>query len=163
MIAYQAEAWHDLFVAVAGAAAALGGLFFVAVSLNLSQILEVKTLPSTAARSLSVLLGLLLLSIFALTPGQSRELLGGEVAALGLLLAVSSTISAARSHRYSKRWGWTLLTLLLALVSTVPMVIAGLSLIAGAGGGLYWAVLEITTGFSVPVYYSWILLIEIRR
>ncbi len=34
MTAYQPEQWHDMFVAIAGAAAALTGLIFVAVSIN---------------------------------------------------------------------------------------------------------------------------------
>jgi hypothetical protein len=34
---YQPEQWHDFFVMVGGAAAALAGLVFVALSLNLTS------------------------------------------------------------------------------------------------------------------------------
>ncbi|HEX2746304.1 MAG TPA: hypothetical protein VHN16_18150 [Streptosporangiaceae bacterium] len=37
--AYNPETWHDFFIAAAGAAAALSGLIFVAVSINLRDIL----------------------------------------------------------------------------------------------------------------------------
>jgi hypothetical protein len=40
MTAYQPERWHDMFVAMARAAAALTGLIFVAVSINLEQVLK---------------------------------------------------------------------------------------------------------------------------
>jgi hypothetical protein len=40
MTSYQPESWHDLFVASAGAAAALTGLIFVAVSINLAKIVD---------------------------------------------------------------------------------------------------------------------------
>lgn len=163
MVGYEVEPWHDLFVAVAGAAAALGGFFFVAVSLNVSQILEVKTLPPVAARSLAIVLGLLLLSLLGLTPGQSRTALGWEITALGLIMVVGLALSAARTHRHARNWRWTLATIALALISTLPMAVAGLSLVAGTGGGLYWTVVEMITGFTVAFYYSWILLIEIRR
>jgi hypothetical protein len=36
--AYDPETWHDLFLGAAGAAAALSGLIFVAVSINLRGI-----------------------------------------------------------------------------------------------------------------------------
>ncbi len=76
MIAYQPDQWHDLFVAMAGAGATLAGLIFVAVSLSHERILELAALPALAARSLIVLVGLVLVSIFALTPGQDHQVLG---------------------------------------------------------------------------------------
>jgi hypothetical protein len=59
MTAYQPALWHDLFVAMAGAAAALAGLIFVAVSISLEQILKYRALPVRAVETLSILLGLL--------------------------------------------------------------------------------------------------------
>jgi modulator of FtsH protease len=53
MTAYQPEQWHDLFVATAGAAAALAGLIFVAVSINLEQILKYPALPPRGSRSIA--------------------------------------------------------------------------------------------------------------
>jgi hypothetical protein len=41
----ESAEWHDLFVAIAEAAAALAGLLFVAVSINLSRILQFKVCP----------------------------------------------------------------------------------------------------------------------
>ena len=55
--AYDPEQWHDLFVAVAGASAALLGLLFVAVSINLERILSYKGLPERALETLLLLLG----------------------------------------------------------------------------------------------------------
>ena len=40
MFAYDPSEWTDLFVATAGASAALAGLVFVAVSINLERILS---------------------------------------------------------------------------------------------------------------------------
>src|SRR5271155_4234791 len=84
MTSFQPDQWHDLFVAVAGASAALTGLIFVAVSINLSRILEYDTLPIRASETLSVMTGVLVLSLFVLVPGQSRQVLGTEILALGL-------------------------------------------------------------------------------
>jgi len=43
------------------------------------------------------------------------------------------------------------------------MVIAGALTLAGAGGGLYWALAEIVCGLIASVLYAWVLLIEILR
>jgi hypothetical protein len=163
MTAYDAAPWHDLFVASAGAAAALVGLLVVAVSINVKNILESPGLPSLAARSIGLILGLLLLSLLTLFPGQSRTVLGVEILALGIVLVIATGFSVARSHFPVERLRWTLPATALALVSTAPMVVAGATLLAGAGGGLYWAGAELIVGFAVAIYNAWILLIEILR
>jgi hypothetical protein len=86
MTSYQPADWHDLFVASAGAAAALTGLIFVAVSINLAQILADRKLPTRAAETLSILVGLVLLLVFMLVPGQGRIVLGIEIGGLGVVL-----------------------------------------------------------------------------
>ena len=163
MVAYESSQWHDLFAVGAESAATLVGLLFVAVSFNVRQILDAPFLPALAARALGVLLGLLLMSVLVLTPGQSRQALGAELTALGVVLTATVMISAVRAHFPVTKWEWTIPIILLALASSVPMIVAGVTVLAGAGGGLYWALGELILGFSIAIYNAWILLIEILR
>jgi hypothetical protein len=71
-------AWAAFFTAVTGAAAALVGLLFVAVSINLDKILKNAMLPARAAETLAVLLFVVISSALALVP-QDVELLGAEI------------------------------------------------------------------------------------
>ena len=71
MVAYDPAEWTDLFVATAGATAALAGLVFVAVSINLDRIIGEAGLPDRALETLLLLVLVLLVSIVALIPGQS--------------------------------------------------------------------------------------------
>ena len=87
MAAYSPEQWSDLFVATAGAAAALTGLLFVAVSINLDRILSFPGLPNRALATLVLLLGATIVSILGLAPGQSTTALGIELLVVGLLAA----------------------------------------------------------------------------
>ena len=164
MTSYQPADWHDLFVASAGAAAALTGLIFVAVSINLAQILADRRLPIRAAETLSILIGLLLLSVFMLVPGQSRVLLGIEIGGLGVVLG---TVLLAQRLRLPRAPGeprtWSVVPLIVILAATVPMAAAGISVLAHAGGGLYWLVPELLLAFAGAILNAWILLVEIQR
>ncbi len=115
---------------------ALTGLLFVAVSINLKQILELPTLPTRAAETLSIMIGRLLLSVFMLVPGQSDAALGAEILTLGAFLAA---VLLARRLRMPRRkedpLTWTAVPLAVVLAGTVPMVIAGISVLASAGAG----------------------------
>lgn len=163
MTAYDPEAWHDLFVMSGGAAAALAGLIFVAVSLNHEAILEIPALPALAARTLSILVAAVLLSVAALTPGQTGVALGIEVLVIGLALAAIVLGTTLRNLGTSTLRRWRASLVGLALVASVPTVVAGASLLTGVGGGLYWLTAQLLAGTVVAVYYGWILLIEIRR
>ena len=163
MDAYNPETWHEFFVMIGGASAALAGLIFVAVSLNHEEILKYAALPSLAARTLWVLIGVVLLSAFGLVPGQSALVLGIEILALGVVLMTGVLITAIRHARHSERLWWKVSLLSIAIASTLPMVVAGASLAAGVGGGLYWALAEVVLGLVASMYNAWILLIEIRR
>jgi modulator of FtsH protease len=46
---YEPHAWFEFGVGVLGAAAALSGLLFVAMSINIERILALRTLPPRAA------------------------------------------------------------------------------------------------------------------
>ena len=164
MTSYQPADWHDLFVASAGAAAALTGLIFVAVSINLAQILSDRRLPIRAAETLAILFGLVLLSVFMLVPGQGRVVLGIEIGGLGVLFGgplLAKRLQLPREPGEPRIW--SVVPLIVILAATVPMIVAGISVLAAAGGGLYWLVPELLLAFTGSMLNAWILLVEIQR
>jgi hypothetical protein len=57
---YTTEGWGELFLAEAGASAALGGLLFVAVSINLNRIIAIRSLPGAALGAIVLLVAVLM-------------------------------------------------------------------------------------------------------
>jgi modulator of FtsH protease len=164
MTAYQPEQWHDMFVAMAGAAAALTGLIFVAVSINLEQVLKYPALPPRAVETLSILIGLLVLSVFVLIPGQSLTALGVEILVLGVVMGTALLVKRIRLPRADGQpLTWTVTPAGVILAATLPMAAAGISVLVRGGGGLYWLVAALILGFAGAVFNAWILLVEIHR
>ena len=160
--AYDIERWTDLFVGTAGASAALAGLVFVAVSINLDNVLAVAGLPDRALATLTLLLAPLVVSILALMP-QSRTALGAELLGVGIAAVAGAAAFTKRSLPVQARRSWVLGRTGTALLGTVPYVVAGITLLAEAGGGLYWAVGGVVAGVLGGVTNAWVLLVEIRR
>jgi hypothetical protein len=52
---------------------------------------------------------------------------------------------------------------LFSVSATVPFAIAGISVVAQAGGGLYWALAGVLGAYLAAMYGAWVLVIEIRR
>src|ERR1700751_5620942 len=99
------EAWHDFFVAVAGATAALTGLIFVGVSLSLTKMLAIPRLADRASQALILLVTVLIISCLCLVPQQPYSLLGIEFLGIGLAvwfitLKLDITILKATDKEY---------------------------------------------------------------
>jgi modulator of FtsH protease len=164
MAAYEPEMWSDFFVATAGAAAALTGLLFVAVSINLDRILSFRGLPSRALATLVLLLEVTIVAILCLAPGQSTTAIGIEVLVVGGLAAmiVLSRLNSSYDPEHQTR-GQLAGHLMLGALGVVPFVIAGLSLLAETGGGFYWVLAGVVGAIVGGVANAWVLLVESLR
>jgi hypothetical protein len=162
--AYDPSEWTDLFVASAGASAALAGLVFVAVSINVERILTYTGMPERALATVLLLLGVVIVSIIGLIPGQSRTALGLELLVVSLLfLTAIAGLTSKGLPRREEPTGWLVGRVALPASGTLPFVVGALSLLAQSGGGLYWTAAGILFALGAGVLNGWVLLVEILR
>ena len=157
------DAWHDLFVATAGAAAALAGLVFVAVSINLDRILALPGVPERAFQTVLLLLGALVVSILGLVP-QSATTFGWETLTIGSLLVIALAVTARRSLAgIGGHPAWILSRSLYMLPGSVLYVVAGALLVAERTAGLNWVAAGLVGAFVGGIVNGWVLMVEILR
>jgi modulator of FtsH protease len=143
--------WHDFFIGVARAAAALTGLLFVSLSINLEQILRQAWLPRRAALTLKLLFETLVLAILELVPGQSPGALGVEYLSVGGAVWLFATgVYTVRRPAVEYRPP-IVPDVATSQLATLPVIVAGASLVAGSGGGLYWLLPAIVLLLGVGV------------
>ena len=131
------DSWHDFYLATASASAALLGLLFVGVSINLSTItaaerLDLRTRANLAFSNLLYLLGL---SLIVLIPGVDAGSLAISftfVAALGLLRLVRRVVGLVRTNGglwrqrdTLRRLAWTFVADLLLLYIAASVASSG--------------------------------------
>ena len=157
--------WNTLLALEAGAAATLIGLVFVAVSINLDRVLAYPGLPERAAESVLQFLEVFLISTVALVPAQPERILAIELLVIGVLfwmIPIVLQIKYLRLKTGHPRW-WIMLRTALSQLATVPFAVAGIALLIGSPGALYWLVPGFVFSFVSGIVHSWILLVEIRR
>jgi hypothetical protein len=163
--AYNPAAWSGFFSAEVGASASLAGLIFVAVSINLAQIVKETHLVSRSAKALLSLMGVLFASSLCLIPDISRLILGYELMALGAAIWSGTTLSQYGAARRNSYVGTKtkIFHFVLTEFSAIPFVIGGFSLARGSGGGLYWLAAGTVFSLANALFDAWVLLIEIQR
>ena len=157
--------WESFFIAEVGASAALLGLIFVGVSINLTRILSIPSLPNRALLALIMLLTILVVSSLLLVPGQSLTLIGIELLVLGLLVWITATILDVtilqkRDPHYRSQY---MLNMALTQFAMLPYVVAGIFVLTRGTDGLYWLVPAIVISFIKAILDAWVLLVEINR
>jgi modulator of FtsH protease len=162
---FRPESWQVIFAAIGGAAAALTGLLFVAFSLNLRIIRSSPMQMGRSRETLATLLILLMVSIAVLVPGQPNPLLGTELILGGLVVMVTSVRNQRRTLHLlgtvtRERWGRRNLLL---NAGTVAIVLAGLSLLLGRFGGLYWLLVTIAVYIPWAVINAWVLVVGVSE
>jgi hypothetical protein len=163
MVAYDPGAWHAFFTGAIGASAALTGLLFVAISINLDQILKFPQLPGRAAGTLGTLLASLAVSGFALAPGQGYLALGWEIVAVGVVVAGQALWVTLGKRAPDQRLTWILAHLTSLFLPALAFIIGGVSIVAKSGGGLYWILAATMLVFVLSSLNAWVLLVEIKR
>ena len=156
--------WPNFFVAAAGASAALAGLVIVAISVNISRILEHSHLPARAAAAVANLILILVTSMVCLIP-ESAYALGIEVLFFALAAWLIELRSAQQGYRASHgRSAWERLNhVVWGQVQTLPFLIGGATMLANRASGLYWIATGIILTFILSSLNAWVLLVEILR
>lgn len=157
--------WDTFFAAQVGASAALAGLIFVGVSINMSRILSVRRLPERALQALIVLIVVLLTSSVLLVPGQPVQAAGVEVLLIGGVawafnLSIDLKSLQAMKGEYYGRY---LNNTVLGQIALLPYVVGGILIAAFGGVGVYLLVPGVLLCFLKGLLDAWVLLVEINR
>jgi hypothetical protein len=158
--------WGNFFLGELGAAAALAGLLFVAVSVNQARILALGRMADRGFEALTMLLLVIIVASLPLIPGQPVRLLGAEVLVLGIatllgLLPLQRAYIRHTDPLYRRRSIQMVLTNRAAML---VITLAGAVLLwRGDLDGLYLLPLGILMTFAAVGANAWVLLIEINR
>jgi len=157
--------WENFLVAEVGASAALLGLLFVSVSINLSKILSHPSLPGRAFGALLMMLVVLITATLLLTPGQPMTLIGAEVTLIGLAAwtvngRIDMTTFKNTRPEYRRR---AVAMIVLDQVALILYVVCGVVILSAGKVGLYVLVAAIIASFIKVMLDAWVLLVEINR
>ncbi|WP_022899058.1 hypothetical protein [Humibacter albus] len=160
------EGWSELFVAVAGAAAALAGLIIVAMSVTIKEIIASRTLPSRAAATISSMVLILVLSVLGLIPDQSDTAFGVEVVVASAIALVPPVLMSQRvlsDRSYHASVGTRVFRVVVGLVPVLLALAGGVLVIAGSETGMFLIAASIALVFVTSMLNAWVLLVEIQR
>lgn len=157
--------WMNFYVATAGAAAALTGLVFVALSINLNRILAMPGVATRAGESIALLGLALLVSLQSLVPQQTLASLGWEVAPAALAAWILPLLLQWRAlrHGHYKRYIHVIVRAGLHQASTLPILFASYLLMHGHADARYWLARGILLTLVAGMLSAWVLLVEVVR
>jgi hypothetical protein len=156
---YRPEQWHDFFLMVGGGAAALAGLVFVALSINVRNVLSDSTHRSRAVGSLVGFTAVFMICALALMGDQDTTTIGIEwfvVSVANGAIYVGGYIQALRTGNSAAGLSWA--RLVPGTTCHIVQVIGSAALFFGEIWGLYAAAIGMVAFFGFLVSGAWLLM-----
>jgi MFS family permease len=153
----------NVLAIIMGASAALTGLIFVGVSINLTKIAASPILTNRALQALVALVVVLFVSSLLLIPEQSFLAVGIEVLLLGLInwsAALFLQIDSIRKMQAQYR-GAYVRGILVSQIAALSFVIAGIILLIWGTTGFYWIVAATLFSFLAAFFEVWRLIASV--
>lgn len=157
---YQPGQWHDFLIMVGGGAAALTGLVFVALSLNLNVVTQDATHRYRAIGTLAGFIAAFTTCALVLMGGQNHIAVGIEWVAVSLVAAciyVYGYIEAIRTGKSSV--GLRSARLVIGTSLYGVELIGAVLIITGSLAGLYLAATSMIILLAFMISGAWLLII----
>lgn len=157
---YSPEQWGNFFVLVGTGSAALTGLVFVAISVNLRDVLRDATHTYRAINMLTGFTAVFILSSFALMGRQTHQTLGVEWLIVSLLAGLINTRGYIQGFSVAgSRYALSRFRVAGGSACYLAQVIGSAMLFVGADWGIYMAATGLIVNFYFLVSGSWLLIV----
>jgi hypothetical protein len=159
------EAWGTFATISGGAAAALTGLLFVAVSIRIASVAKSQELRNRAAQTLTLFGTILIVSVLLAIPGQAYRTLGAELVVLAVLTGAGLYIldRRARGAKSNQAIAPILDAVSPNTLTSALLLATGIILVFGEHAGLYVLVAPVLVAFVGGIASTWLFLIKITE
>jgi hypothetical protein len=158
--AYVAEQWNNFFILVGTGAAALTGLVFVALTINLKGVAEDATHRFRAINMLTGLTAAFIICALALMGAQTYRTIGIEWLIVSLLAATINTNGYVQAFRLgSSRFALSGLRIVGGSACYLGQIIGAVMLCLDTGIGLYISAVSLIVNFLFMISGSWLLIV----
>ena len=159
---FHLSQWHDFFMMTGGATAALTGLVFVAMSLNVKVINQDPTHRFRAIGTLSGFAAVFMVCALALMGGQHHLAVGVEwlvVSVVAAYIYVYGYVQAIRQGGSTVGLGtWRLVT---GSFLYVTQAVGAALIVAGARAGMYVAATSAVVLLGFMISGAWLLIVRV--
>jgi modulator of FtsH protease len=157
---YNPEQWSNFFVLVGTGSAALTGLVFVAMSINIKGVTKDATHTYRAINMLSGFTAVFLLSALALMGHQTYRTLGLEWLVVSLLAAVINTNGYIQGLSLAgSRYALSRFRIVGGSACYLGQLVGSTILLFGYGAGIYIGAIALIVNFYFMVSGSWLLIV----
>ena len=157
---YSTEQWNNFFVLVGTGSAALTGLVFVAISVNLKDVVRDATHTYRAINMLTGFTAVFILSSFALMGRQTHQALGLEWLIVSLLAGAINTNGYIHGFSLAgSRYALSLFRVAGGSACYLGQVIGSAAFFLGSGWGIYVSATAVIINFYFLISGSWLLIV----